>query len=169
MRGNHSFNRGPKSINGRIRSLKNLRNVGHKMFIDKDYTEQLYSDGMEYVSKRRKREAATLANQFSKQVKKNIVKKKVKDVDALKAWEALHDDNKSLDALSIEEAVEINNLTKERSRPKIPVTNGFKTSTPIRKNYGSMAGVWIPTGASDEDDKWYSNYAALQRSNKPIY
>lgn len=139
------------------------------MFIDKNYTEQLYSDGMDYISKRRKREASTLANQFSKKVKENIVKKKVKDVDALKAWEALHDDNKSLDALSIEEAVEINTLTKERSKPKQPAMNGFKTSTPLRRNYGNMPGVWTPSYASDEDEKWYSNYAALQRANKPIY
>jgi hypothetical protein len=39
MRGNHSFNRGPKSIQGRMRALQNLRNVGNKIAVDKQYKD----------------------------------------------------------------------------------------------------------------------------------
>ena len=49
MRGNHSFNRGPKSIQGRMRALQNLRNVGNKIAVDKQYKDQLWDDGMDYV------------------------------------------------------------------------------------------------------------------------
>ena len=69
MRGNRSFSRGPKCINGRMRALQNLRNVGHKIAVDREYADQLYSDGMDYVSKRRKREAVSLANKFRRKVK----------------------------------------------------------------------------------------------------
>ena len=73
MRGNHSFNRGPKSIQGRMRALQNLRNVGNKIAVDKQYKDQLWDDGMDYVSQRRAREAAVINNEFTRQVKNKIV------------------------------------------------------------------------------------------------
>ena len=107
MRGNHSFNRGPKSIQGRMRALQNLRNVGNKIAVDKQYKDQLWDDGMDYVSQRRAREAAVINNEFTRQVKNKIVKPKNKDIDALKAWEAMFEEARDEDDLSIPEAIEI--------------------------------------------------------------
>ena len=36
-----------------MRALQNLRNVGNKIAVDKEYKEQLWEDGMDYVSQRR--------------------------------------------------------------------------------------------------------------------
>jgi len=51
-RGNFTRNRGAKTLQGRINQLRSLKNVGSKMMTDKLYMNQLYSDGMEYLSKR---------------------------------------------------------------------------------------------------------------------
>ena len=54
---------GPRSIQARMRSLSNLRNVGKKIFFDKEYSDQLWEDGMDYTTKRRKRQARKQVNQ----------------------------------------------------------------------------------------------------------
>ena len=69
MRGNHSFNRGPKSIQGRMRALQNLRNV-KQIAVDKQY--KINDDGM---IRKRAREAV-VNNEFTRQVKNKIVKPK---------------------------------------------------------------------------------------------
>ena len=51
-RGNFTRNRGAKTLQGRINQLRSLKNVGSKMMTDKLYMNQLYDDGMEYVSKK---------------------------------------------------------------------------------------------------------------------
>ena len=73
MRGNFTRNRGAKTLQGRLNQLRGLRNVGTKMLTDKKYLDQLYEDGMDFHSKKRKREAAKLDRQFTKVVKDNIV------------------------------------------------------------------------------------------------
>ena len=56
MRGNFTKNRGAKTLQGRLNQLRGLRNVGTKMLTDKAYLDQLYEDGMDFHSKKRKRE-----------------------------------------------------------------------------------------------------------------
>jgi len=168
MRGNHSFNRGPKSVNGRVRSLMNLRNVGHKMAVDKEYKEQVYEDGMNYVSQRRAREAAATSNEFRRQVKKNIINKKTKDIDALKAYEAMHSANKNLDDLSIEEACEIDKHIKARKSGPVTAYNFSKPNKQTNyRRYGFMQGVWTPTGKGSSS--FYDEYAVAQKSGKKYY
>ena len=161
MRGNHSFNRGPKSIQGRMRALQNLRNVGNKIAVDKQYKDQLWDDGMDYVSQRRAREAAVINNEFTRQVKNKIVKPKNKDIDALKAWEAMFEEARDEDDLSIPEAIEIDRFVKKR-QPEKKIS--FSHREPVRKNYGFMTGVWTPT--SKPSSGGYDEYAIAQRASK---
>ena len=88
MRGNFTKNRGAKTLAGRLNQLRALRNVGSKMLTDKAYMDQLYEDGMDFHSKKRKREAAKLDNEFTKVVRGNIVKPHYlnKDYDAPKEF-----------------------------------------------------------------------------------
>lgn len=163
MRGNHSFNRGPKSIQGRMRSLQNLRNVGNKIAVDSTYKDQLWDDGMNYVSQRRKREAAAVHNEFTRQVKNKIVKPKTKDIDALKAWEHMFEEARDEDDLSIPEAIEINKFV---SKPPATLHKpSFTKKEAVKKNYGFMPGVWTSVSPST-DDSWYDDYARAQRASK---
>ena len=162
MRGNHSFNRGPKSIQGRMRALQNLRNVGSKIAVDKEYKEQLWEDGMDYVSQRRAREAEVIHNQFTRQVKNKIVKPKTKDIDALKAWEAMFEERRDEDDLSIPEALEIDKFVKSRKQKTHKIK--FTEKPAVRKNYGFMRGVWTPV--SSAGDGWHDEYAAAQRKSR---
>ena len=162
MRGNHSFNRGPKSIQGRMRALQNLRNVGNKIAVDKQYKDQLWDDGMDYVSQRRAREAAVINNEFTRQVKNKIVKPKNKDIDALKAWEAMFEERRDEDDLSIPEALEIDKFVKSRKQKTHKIK--FTEKPAVRKNYGFMRGVWTPV--SSAGDGWHDEYAAAQRKSR---
>ena len=64
-RGNFTNHPGPRSLSGRLNQLRGLRNVGIKIATDKQYLDQMYSDGMDYVSKRKKREAAKVENEYN--------------------------------------------------------------------------------------------------------
>ena len=44
MKGNRTKSRGPKSIQGRIRALHNLRNVGSKLATDKSYSQAVWKE-----------------------------------------------------------------------------------------------------------------------------
>ena len=147
-----------------MRALQNLRNVGHKIAVDREYADQLYSDGMDYVSKRRKREAVSLANKFRRKVKEHIVSRKTQDIDALKAWQETFENNRSEDDLSIPEAIEIDKITV---KPKPPLKTPYKTQSRTYRDYGFMQGVWTPTGA--RNDSFHDEYAKAQRSGKKYY
>jgi len=77
---------GPRSIQARMRQLQALKNVRRKIFLDKEYSDQLWEDGMDYVSKRRKREAAKQVNEYDRQIKKHLVKSKFPNIEAVNQW-----------------------------------------------------------------------------------
>ena len=165
-RGNFTKNRGPKSLAGRLNQLRGLRNVGIKLATDKQYLDQVYDDGMDFVSKRKKREANKLDAEFTKVVRDNIVKPHQfnKDYNAPKEWVEDYEAKKADHQLSIEEAQRI-----ARANRNINATNyqtGFSTTKRKMdyRRYGYMPGVWLPTPSKrDDDDDWYSNYARKQR------
>tara|TARA_R100000781_G_C4052360_1_gene118095 strand:+ start:102 stop:623 length:522 start_codon:yes stop_codon:yes gene_type:complete len=173
MRGNFSKNRGAKTLSGRLRQLRALRNVGTKLAVDKDYLDQVQSDGMDFVSKRRKREAAKLDKEFNKVVKDNIVKPHYlnKNYEAPKEWSDDYENQRDQQQLSIEEAQYINRKAKEQ-KVHDERTGWSKQvdATKARRYYGnnSHLGAWLPKPEYN-DDEWYGNYARLQRSTKPIY
>ena len=119
MRGNFTKNRGAKTLQGRLNQLRGLRNVGTKMLTDKAYLDQLYQDGMDFHSKKRKREAAKLDNQFTKVVKDNIVTPHYlnKDYEAPKEFAAAYENGRDADQLTIEEARYINGRAQTRRAP----------------------------------------------------
>jgi hypothetical protein len=69
-----------------MRQLQGLKNVNRKIFLDKQYADQLWEDGMDYVSKRRKREAMKQVNEYDRQVKNRLIKSKYPDVEGLNQW-----------------------------------------------------------------------------------
>ena len=73
---NRTINRGPKSVQGRMRSLANLRNVGSKLFVDKQYRDMMWEDGMNYTTQKEFREAKKQVNEYTKVVKQHIIKPK---------------------------------------------------------------------------------------------
>ena len=83
---NRTINRGPKSVQGRMRSLANLRNVGSKLFVDKEYREQLWSDGMNYDTQKEIRAAKKQVSEYNKVVKQHIIKPKEIDMNAVREW-----------------------------------------------------------------------------------
>jgi len=165
-RGNFTNNRGPKTLSGRMNQLRGLRNVGIKIATDKQYLDQMYSDGMDYVSKRKKREAAKLENEFNRVVRDNIITPKDfnKDYDAPKEWMSDYNAKKAEHALSLREAQEINKQVVKRTTTTSPFSSG-RRSTP---NYGTGPQTWLPSIPrpssvfNDTDDDWYSNYKKLQ-------
>ena len=164
MRGNFTKNRGAKTLQGRINQLRGLRNVGSKMMTDKSYMDQLYDDGMDFHSKKRKREAAKLDNEFTKVVKDNIVPPHYlnKDYDAPKEFAAAYEDGREEEQLTIEEARYINNRTNTRKGTN-PSRGYSQVEKEIRmRNYGYVPGVWSPSPSPSSDD-WYDDYARKQR------
>ena len=165
-RGNFTNNRGPKTIAGRINQLRGLRNVGIKIATDRKYADQLYEDGLDFVSKRRKREAAKVHNEFSRIVKNNIVKPKGenKNYEAPKEWIEDYEGKRQDYQLSLEEARLINEA-KVKAKGKDPFSYSKSLRTP---NYGSGPITWTPMAPKpasvfyDDDDNWYSNYKRLQ-------
>ena len=165
MRGNFTKNRGAKTLQGRLNQLRGLRNVGTKMLTDKAYLDQLYQDGMDFHSKKRKREAAKLDNQFTKVVKDNIVTPHYlnKDYEAPKEFAAAYENGRDADQLTIEEARYINGRAQTRKS-----TSTYRGYSQIEKeakmkNYGYLPGVWSPSPTPSEDN-WYSDYARKQRT-----
>ena len=77
---------GPRSIQARMRSLSNLRNVGKKIFFDKEYSDQLWEDGMDYTTKRRKRQARKQVNEHKRQIKQHLQSGNP-NPEKLRAWE----------------------------------------------------------------------------------
>ncbi|MFL2899982.1 MAG: hypothetical protein ACJZ41_05830 [Candidatus Pelagibacterales bacterium] len=177
-RGNFSGNRGAKTLAGRLNQLRGLRNVGIKMATDKQYLDQLYEDGMDFKSKKRKREAAKLDNQFRKVVKENIIEPHMfnKDYDAPKEWAAAYEDGREEHQLTIEEAQRIHSSTQSPSN--YDPTRGYSVmqkETKMRR-YGYKPGLWSPSPSHSshyddygDDDTWYNDYARKQRSKGPIY
>ena len=164
MRGNFTQNRGAKTLQGRLNQLRGLRNVGTKMLTDKKYLDQLYEDGMDFHSKKRKREAAKLDNQFTKVVKDNIVTPHYlnKDYDAPKEFAAAYEEGRDEQQLTIEEARFINNRTN--TRKSINLNRGYsqvEKETSMR-SYGYLPGVWSPSPTPSSDD-WYDDYERKQR------
>tara|TARA_R100001591_G_scaffold111527_1_gene123189 strand:+ start:301 stop:816 length:516 start_codon:yes stop_codon:yes gene_type:complete len=171
MRGNFTKNRGAKTLAGRINQLRGLRNVGRKMLTDKAYMDQIYEDGMDFHSKKRKREAAKLDNQFTKVVRDNIVKPHYhnKNYEAPKEFAEAYEAGREEHQLTIEEAKFIN--TKAQNQKQLDLTRGYSQVEKERRmrNYGFKPGVWSPSPALDYEDDWHSKYARLQRSNKSYY
>ena len=165
MRGNFTKNRGAKTLQGRINQLRGLRNVGTKMLTDKAYLDQIYEDGMDFHSKKRKREAARLDNQFTKVVKDNIVKPHYlnKNYDAPKEFAENYEAGREEHQLTIEEAKYIN--TRSKTRKQLDLTRGYsQAEKQLRmKAYGLKPGLWSPSPAVDYEDNWHSEYARLQR------
>jgi|TARA_R100001224_G_scaffold108345_1_gene84563 hypothetical protein len=171
MRGNFTKNRGAKTLQGRINQLRGLRNVGSKMVTDKKYMDQIYEDGMDFHSKKRKREAAKLDKEFTKVVKDNIVSPHYlnKNYEAPKEFAEQYETGREEHQLTIEEARFINNRNKPQ-RQFDPSRGYSQVEKEIRmRNYGFKPGIWSPSPSLSEDDDWYGEYARLQRSNKPIY
>ena len=81
------FPTGPRSIQARMRSLSNLRNVGRKIFFDKEYSDQLWEDGMNYTTQRRKRQARKQVSEHKRQIKQHLQSGNPNPED-LRAWEA---------------------------------------------------------------------------------
>ena len=167
-RGNFTNNRGPKTVSGRINQLRGLRNVGIKISTDKKYADQLYSEGLEFVSYRRKREAAKVHNDFTKVVRDNVIKPKGenKNYEAPKEWIEDHEAKRAEHELSLEEARIIN-----QAKIKKAAANPFSYSnTKINrsKNYGNGPQTWMPSPPrpasvfNDTPDKFYSDYVRLQ-------
>ena len=171
MRGNFTKNRGAKTLAGRLNQLRALRNVGSKMLTDKAYLDQLYEDGMDFHSKKRKREAAKLDNEFTKVVRDNIVKPHYlnKDYDAPKEFAEQYEAERAAHQLTIEEAKFIN--TKNKQRHQVDITRGYSQVEREQrmKNYGLLPGLWSPSPALSDEDGWYDDYAKKQRSNKSYY
>ena len=171
-RGNFTSNRGPKTLAGRIKQLQGLRNVGSKIATDRDYLNQVYDDGMEFVSERKKREAARVHNEFTRVVKNNIIKPKGenKNYEAPKEWIEDFEAKRQEHQLSLEEARLIND-SKIKAKGKDPFSYSKSLKT---RNYGNGPQTWLPSvpkSASvfyDDDDDWYSSYKKLQ-SPKSYY
>ena len=163
-RGNFTTNRGPKTLSGRLNQLRGLRNVGIKIATDKQYLDQMYDDGMDYVSKRKKREASKLENEFNRVVRDNIIKPSYmnKNYDAPKEWIEDYEGRKAEHALSLKEAREINKQ-KETASTHNPFSTK-KPQTPDYRRYGYAQGIWLPGKSNNsEGSKWYSDYARLQK------
>lgn len=165
-RGNFTKNRGPKSLAGRLNQLRGLRNVGIKLATDKQYLDQVYEDGMDFVSKRKKREATRLDNEFTKVVRDNIVKPHLfnKNYQAPKEWIEDYEARKDEDQLSIEEAQRISRTQRDKHTPHYQTGFSATKRKADYKRYGYMPGVWLPTPTRQDEDDWYSNYARIQRS-----
>jgi hypothetical protein len=141
------------------------------MLTDKAYLDQLYEDGMDFHSKKRKREAAKLDNEFTKVVRDNIVKPHYlnKDYDAPKEFAEQYEAERAAHQLTIEEAKFIN--TKNKQRQQVDLTRGYSQVEREQrmKNYGLLPGLWSPSPALSDEDGWYDDYAKKQRSNKSYY
>tara|TARA_R110002020_G_scaffold307615_1_gene523430 strand:- start:146 stop:655 length:510 start_codon:yes stop_codon:yes gene_type:complete len=162
-RGNFTNNRGPKTLSGRLNQLRGLRNVGIKIATDKQYLDQVYDDGMDFVSKRKKREASKIENEFNRVVRDNIIKPKDfnKNYEAPKEWLSDYEAKKAEHELSLREAQEINKHSQRRE-PSNPYSRKEPQINYAR--YGYAPGVWLPSKApSREGSSWYSNYARLQK------
>ena len=116
-------------------------------------------------SKKRKREAAKLDNQFTKVVKDNIVTPHYlnKDYEAPKEFAAAYENGRDADQLTIEEARYINGRAQTRKS-----TSTYRGYSQVEKeakmkNYGYLPGVWSPSPTPSEDN-WYSDYARKQRT-----
>ena len=152
---NTSPNRGPKSIQGRMRALANLRNVGNKIFTDKEYKDQLWEDGMNYDSQRVKRRATTQVNEYGRQIKKHIIKPRVKNVDAVREWESNQNGLKdSIEVVKRNQKPEFDSRVQNESTPQYrPVKRvhrsprnyvwcNFHVSGPV--NIGPPVDDWLP-------------------------
>lgn len=173
-RGNFNNHPGPKSLATRLNQLRGLRNVGIKIATNKQYLDQMYDDGMDFVSKRKKREAARIDNEFTRVVRDNIVKPSMfnKNYEAPKEWIEDYEAKKEAHQLSIEDARRINQKTKTQNT--LNYSTGFSITKPtnrasLLRRYGySPVPVWVQTQTGDGDDDWYNEYARLQ-SSKTYY
>ena len=117
---NRTINRGPKSVQGRMRSLANLRNVGSKLFVDKEYREQLWSDGMNYDTQKEIRAAKKQVSEYNKVVKQHIIKPKEIDMNAVREWKEQQ--------IGLTESI---TLTKKHDKGSTGVTEStFQTLSP---------------------------------------
>ena len=152
---NTSPNRGPKSIQGRMRALSNLRNVGNKIFTDQEYKEQLWEDGMNYDSQKVKRKANTQVNEYGRQIKEHIIKPRVKNVDAVREWERNQDGlQDSIEVVKRNQKQEFDSgvqneytyrhhtPTEVRKSSRNYVWSSFHVSGPV--NVGEPVPDWLP-------------------------
>ena len=133
---NRTINRGPKSVQGRMRSLANLRNVGSKLFVDKEYRDMLWEDGMNYDTQRDIRAAKKQVKEYNKVVKQHIIGAKEIDMDAVREWKEQQ--------TGLTESI---SLTKKHDKGLSGVTeSNFQTLSPAtikRRNYDKPIGNYV--------------------------
>lgn len=117
---NRTINRGPKSVQGRMRSLANLRNVGSKLFVDKEYRDMMWEDGMNYTTQKEFREAKKQVSEYSKVIKQHIIKPKEIDMNAVREWNEQQ--------TGLEKNLDI--VNKHDKRTPGVVESNFKTLSP---------------------------------------
>lgn len=151
---NRSTNRGPKSPIGRLRSLRNLRGVGDKIFRDPAYADRLLKDGMNYKTQKEKRLATKITNGYNRKINQHLLKPKTPDVDGLRKWKDNYPDKSSANDMTLDEAIEIRRSIEASKKPKQPE---FKVRAAAPRNYGS--GIYNPLNAApqwqplDQNDK----------------
>ena len=142
---------GARSIQARMRQLQGLRNVGHKIFLDKKYKEQLLDDGMDFVSKRTKRAAVVQMNEYNRQIKKHLVDNKFPDVEGLRQWtdsqEGLEDSSRVIQQENFRHPpVESKQVRYESKKSPVNtkkyVTSNFHVSGGV--NLGPPRANWLP-------------------------
>ena len=91
---------------------------------------------MNYKTQKEKRLATKITNQYDRQIKKHIIKKKSPDLESLKEWRDNYSDD---DQMTLEEAIELRK-TIDQSKPK-PEPK-FELKPAVRKSYSS--GLYNP-------------------------
>ena len=171
MKGNRTKSRGPKSIQGRIRALHNLRNVGSKLATDKNYSEAVWKEGMNYVPETDKRTATVLNNEHERQVKKSIIKGDY-NIDELREWEKAIDEGKSVDDMTIGQAKEIIKRLETSGAP--PTTDNkpkptIERPTAVRKIYGSFLGHEYTAQGGRPSRESFNEYNLIKRGSRKTY
>ena len=172
MRGNRTKNRGPKSIQGRVRALHNLRNVGSKLASDSAYREDTWKQGMDYIPQKHQRQAQALSNGFDRQVKKSIIQGN-NDIEKLREWEQSIEAGKSFDDMTIGEAKEIIKQLEERSatvvdEPEIP--KKITRPTEVKRVYGSFGNhTWTGATGGTLTRESFDDHIVIKRGNRKFY
>ena len=175
MRGNRTKNRGPKSIQGRVRALHNLRNVGSKLASDSAYREDTWKQGMDYIPQKDQRQAQALSNGFDRQVKKSIIQGN-NDIEKLREWEQSIEAGKSFDDMTIGEAKEIIKQLEEKVR--VPATvdgeqekpKKIQRPTEVKRVYGSFGNhTWTGNTGGTLTRESFDDHIVIKRGNRKFY
>tara|TARA_R100000742_G_C4257620_1_gene75474 strand:- start:33 stop:527 length:495 start_codon:yes stop_codon:yes gene_type:complete len=162
---NRSTNRGPKSPIGRLRSLRNLRGVGDKIFRDPAYADRILKDGMNYKTQKEKRLATKITNEYNRKINKHLLKPKTPDVEGLRKWRNDYPDKSNPDDMTLDEAIELRK-TIETSKHKQSKQPEFKVRAAASRNYGS--GIYNPLTV---EPKWRAieDDTAPKKPNRVYY